>query len=316
MRRILADICYLDSRISTMAKILITGGTGLVGRTLSKLLHEKGHQIVHLSRSANSSVGYTTYQWDIDSQYIDEKAFTGVEYIIHLAGAGVADKRWTEARKKVIIDSRVDSIKLLKKYVEELQVPLRQFISASAIGYYGMDTGSQLLTEDSSSGSDYLAEVVKLWEEEADEFDTICPVSKIRIGVVLSSNGGAMREILKPIQWLVGAPLGSGKQVMSWIHIDDLVRIFEHVLDHELSGIYNAVAPNPVSNEALTKTLAKAVNKPLWLPNVPAFTMKLLLGEMSQIVLGGNHVSAKKIQSTGFKFLFYNIEESVNDLVG
>ncbi len=298
-----------------MAKILITGGTGLVGSKLSQLLSTDSHEIVHLSRSVAEDATYTTYQWDINKGYIDEAAFDGVEYIVHLAGAGVADKRWTANRKKVIIDSRVDSAALLLKYVKEQKVPLKQFISASAIGYYGSDTGDQVLKEDSSAGNDFLVDVVVKWEDAADQFNEVCPVAKVRIGVVLSSEGGAMMEILKPIKLYAGAPLGDGNQIMSWIHMDDLCEIFKYVLDQELDGTYNATAPHPVSNKKLTQILAKAVKKPLILPNVPKFVMKLMLGEMSQIVLGGSYVSAQKIEQAGFKFRYSEVEDAVNDLV-
>jgi len=306
----------IDSGKITMAKILITGGTGLVGRHLSSRLHAQGHQVVHLSRSENSQSTYPTYRWDIATGYIDEKAMSGVDYIVHLAGAGVADKRWTDERKQVILDSRTESIRLLYKNVRDQSVQLKAFISASAIGYYGADTGSNLLDEESAAGSDFLAEVVKQWESEADRFKEICPVCKVRIGVVLDADGGAMKEILKPINYYVGAPLGSGKQLMSWIHIDDLVSMFEYVIENQLTGTYNATAPNPVTNEALTKELAGVTGKPLWLPNVPAFVMKVILGEMAQIVLGGSKVSSEKIRKAGFTFKFTQIEDAVKDLIG
>ncbi|WP_421873953.1 TIGR01777 family oxidoreductase [Marinoscillum sp.] len=298
-----------------MAKILITGGTGLVGTHLSKILSKSGHEISHLSRSADPDATYPTFKWNIQEKYIDPKAFDGIDHIIHLAGAGVADKRWSMERKQVIIDSRVNSTRLLKEQVSNLGITLKSFISASAIGYYGMDTGEAHLKEDSSSGEDFLAQVVKKWESEADTFSDITSVAKVRIGVVLSDEGGAMAEIVKPIKFYVGAPLGTGLQYMSWIHIEDLCLVFKHVLEQKLSGTYNATAPNPVSNEALTKTLARVLNKPLWLPNVPAFVMRLMLGEMAEMVLGGNYVLSDKIQSTGFKFKFTEVEAAVKDLI-
>lgn len=298
-----------------MAKILITGGTGLVGNQLSKILSNSGHEVRHLSRTPDPDAEFPTFEWNIKENFLDPKAIDGIDHIIHLAGAGVADKRWTDDRKKVIINSRVDSIKLLHNEVKSANLKLDSFISASAIGYYGMDTGESHLDENSSAGEDFLAEVVKKWETEADTFAAITKVAKVRIGVVLSEKGGAMVEIAKPINYLVGAPLGSGKQYMSWIHLEDLCQVFAYVLENNLEGTYNATAPNPVTNEALTKTLAKALKKPLFLPNVPGFMMKLILGEMAEMVLGGNYVLSDKIQSTGFKFKFTEVEAAVKDLV-
>ena len=299
-----------------MAKIIITGGTGLVGSYLSKMLSNNSHEVIHLSRTPDSSAEYPTFEWNIKSGYIDPKAFDGVDHVIHLAGAGVADKKWTSSRKKEIIDSRVESIKLLKSHIEKHQVKLKSFISASAFGYYGMDTGETRLTEDSEPGEDFLAHVVKLWEAEADSLTELTKVAKVRIGVVLAKEGGALKEIAKPVKLFVGAPLGSGDQYMSWIHMYDLCAIFRHILENKLEGTYNATAPNPVTNEALTRSLAKALKKPLILPNVPSFVMRSLLGEMALMVLGGNYVLSDKIQSTGFKFKFTQVDAAVKDIHG
>ncbi|MEQ8469999.1 MAG: TIGR01777 family oxidoreductase [Marinoscillum sp.] len=298
-----------------MAKILITGGSGLVGTHLSHLLSSSGHQVRHLSRSHQPNGDYPTFLWDIQNQTIDEKAFDGLDHIIHLAGAGVADQKWTDKRKQIILDSRVDGIKLLHHYAEKLNLRLKSFISASAIGYYGLDTGDRKLDELKPPGSDFLAEVVKSWEAEADTFQSLTQVAKVRIGVVLSAEGGAMTEIMKPIKFYAGAPLGNGDQYMSWIHIEDLCRIFQFVLEEEIEGTYNAAAPNPVTNEALTKSLARALNKPLILPNVPGFVLKLMLGEMAQMVQGGNYVLSDKIREKGFKFNYTNIDSAVKNLL-
>lgn len=298
-----------------MAKILITGGTGLVGGYLSKMLTKRNHEVIHLSRTPSPSALFPTYDWNIKANYIDPLAFDNVDHVIHLAGAGVAEKRWSAQRKQVIIDSRVQSIKVLKENLEKNNVKLKAFISASAIGYYGMDTGAAKLYEDSSPGEDYLAHVVKLWEGEADTLSENTTVAKVRIGVVLAKEGGALKQLCVPIKYFVGAPLGSGQQYMSWIHINDLCEIFIHILENNLSGTYNATAPNPVTNEALTKSIAKTLRKPLILPNVPAFVMRLLLGKMAEMVLGGNRAYPDKIQSTGFKFRFIDVDGAVNDLL-
>jgi uncharacterized protein (TIGR01777 family) len=297
-----------------MAKILITGGSGLVGTQLSEQLTKDGHEVSHLSRTIGGS-NYPTFKWDLKKGFIDEEAFVGLDHIIHLAGAGVADERWTEKRKKLILDSRVDGVRLLYDYVSKLDVKLKSFVSASAIGIYGGDTGDVLLKEDSPYGNDFLAEVVKSWEAETDKFSKITKVAKVRIGIVLSEKGGALPEILKPIKLYAGAPLGTGEQYLSWIHINDLCAIFAYVVSENLQGVYNATAPNPVTNEAMTKAIAKTVNKPLILPNVPSFVMKLMLGEMAQIVLGGNKVSGEKIIKTGFRFEYDQLQDALRDLL-
>jgi uncharacterized protein (TIGR01777 family) len=297
-----------------MAKILITGGSGLVGTQLSEQLTKDGHEVSHLSRTIGGS-NYPTFKWDLKKGFIDEEAFVGLDHIIHLAGAGVADERWTEKRKKLILDSRVDGVRLLYDYVSKLDVKLKSFVSASAIGIYGGDTGDVLLKEDSPYGNDFLAEVVKSWEAETDKFSKITKVAKVRIGIVLSEKGGALPEILKPIKLYAGAPLGTGEQYLSWIHINDLCAIFAHVVSENLQGVYNATAPNPVTNEAMTKAIAKTVVKPLFLPNVPAFVMNLMLGEMAQIVLGGNKVSGERIIQTGFRFEYDLLQDALRDLL-
>ncbi|MFY0607945.1 MAG: TIGR01777 family oxidoreductase [Cyclobacteriaceae bacterium] len=298
-----------------MAKILITGGSGLVGNRLSEILAANGHQVTHLSRSSNPHAKYPTFKWSISDGEIDQKAFEGVDHIVHLAGAGVADKRWTSSRKKVILSSRVDAIGLLNDYVLRLGIKLKSFVSASGIGLYGADTGDMWLTEESGEGKDFLADVVKQWEAEADLFTHITKVTKVRIGVVLSEEGGALPEIMRPIRLFAGAPLGTGKQYMSWIHIDDLCELFRFVIENNIEGSVNATAPNPVTNKELTQSIAQTISKPLILPNVPAFVMKLMLGEMAQIVLGGNRVSSERIVEKGFKFRFTDVNLALQDLL-
>lgn len=299
-----------------MTKVLITGGSGLLGSEMSKLLSANGYEVRHLSRTVNGNEPFKTFRWDLGSGYIDENSLEGVEYIIHLAGAGIADERWTKARKKLIIDSRVQGLELLHQVIKKRNQKIKQLISASGIGYYGANRGQELLKESSDSGKDYLAEVVIKWENAADIFKDICPVTKLRIGVVLAENGGALQKMMQPVKWGVGAPLGSGRQILSWIHIHDLCQLFLFVLQQEKHGTYNAVAPNPVSNEALTKAIAHALKKPLWMPKVPAFALKLMLGEMAVLVLGGTLVSSDLIQQAGYQFKFTDVTEAVNDLIG
>jgi hypothetical protein len=299
-----------------MKKVLITGGSGLVGTELSALLKEKGYEVAHLTRNKKKDYPYQQFEWDIKKQEMEEEAIRFADVIIHLAGAGVADEKWTDKRKKIIIESRTESAALLYKTIAKLpEHAPKHFISASAIGYYGMDTGNKLVDENSAAGTDFLAEVTKKWEASANQFMSLqIPTAKIRIGIVLSEKGGALPQLAQPIKLFAGAPLGSGKQWMSWIHIEDLARLFLHIMENKLTGIYNGVGTNPATNKEVTKAVAKALNKPLILPNVPPFAMKLILGEMAQMVLGGNKVSAEKTLNSGFEFKFEQLDKALEDI--
>ncbi|MEM6841956.1 MAG: TIGR01777 family oxidoreductase [Bacteroidota bacterium] len=300
------------------AKVLITGGTGLVGTRLTQLLQEKGYTVTHLSRSVSGNEKVQTYQWNIEKKEIDPEALAGVDYIIHLAGAGIADKRWTDQRKELILKSRTESTALLKNSIAKLNShSIKAFVSASAVGHYGIDTGDTWMIEESPSGDGFAAEVTRQWEAAVDEINQLnLRVVKIRVGIVLSEKGGALVKIMQPIKFGVGAPLGRGGQHMSWIHLDDLCRLFIFALEqNDMKGVYNGVAPQPATNEELTKKTANVLNKPLFLPNVPAFALKLMLGEMSQVVTGGNRVSSQKIEEAGFKFEYTHLREALVDLL-
>lgn len=299
-----------------MKKVLITGGSGLVGTTLSAILKEKGHEVAHLTRKKKSDYPYQQFEWDIDKQVMDVEAIRFADVIIHLAGTGIADKRWTPARKKVILESRTQSTALLHKKIAKMpdEAPTH-FISASAIGYYGMDTGDTLVEESTAVGDDFLAEVTKAWEDSANPIEAMgIPTAKIRIGVVLTEKGGALEKLAQPIKLFVGSPLGSGNQWMSWIHLEDLAQLFVYIMENKLTGVYNGVGPSPATNEELTKAVAKALKKPLILPNVPKFALKLVLGQMALLVLGGNKVSAEKTLNTGFEFKFEKLENALKDI--
>jgi uncharacterized protein (TIGR01777 family) len=297
--------------------ILITGGTGLVGTRLSEKLIEKGYTVSILSRNAGEGK-IKKYRWDLKADHIDDAAIATADYIIHLAGAGVFDKRWTSSFKKEILDSRVNSTNLLGKKIASIPNSIKAVISASAIGIYGFDTGDNWQTETSPSGDGFLAEITKKWEAATE---SIAKAGKrlaiIRIGIVLSDKGGALQELSRPVKYFAGASLGSGNQYVSWIHMDDLCDMFIYAIENEkLSGVYNAVAPEPVTNKTLTKEIDKVLNRPLWLPNVPSFVMKLIVGaEQALIVLGGNRVSAKKIMEKGFKFKFASLTNALSDLL-
>ncbi|OOG70671.1 TIGR01777 family oxidoreductase [Algoriphagus sp. A40] len=294
-----------------MQNILITGGSGLIGQRITDLVEKKGYQVAWLSRGLQP--GRKSFLWNIEKQEIDPVAIEWADAIIHLAGAGVAEKRWTPDRKKLILESRTHSTRLLFSALEKSEKRPNTFISASAVGYYGLDTGTSLVDETSPAGSDFLAEVVKAWENEVKKIESLDIRTVIlRTGIVLDAGGGALGEMLKPP---VAAPLGSGDQWMSWIHIEDLARMFVFALEKTtLQGVYNAVGPNPATNQQLTQEAAYAKGKTYLGIGVPGFVLKLVLGEMAAMVLGGNRVSCQKIQKAGFQFEFYELSAALKDI--
>jgi uncharacterized protein (TIGR01777 family) len=293
-------------------KVLITGGSGLVGSYLTTLLIKKGYRVAWLSSSNTSRSGVITYNWDIRKNEIDVQALENAYAVIHLAGASVADGKWTSKRKKLIIKSRTKSAQLLYEAMQsEARIP-EVFVSASAIGIYPYDQAEALKEED-SKGDHFLAEVSKQWEEATDKFaEAGIRTAKFRIGVVLSKDRGALPQIAKPIRYGVGAPIGSGKQMMSWIDIEDLCNAFIYAIEAEsFSGVYNAVTSHPVSNKEMTKTVADVLGKPLWLPNVPEFVIKSVFGEKAEIILRGQNVSNEKLKGAGFQFKYDDIYKAV-----
>lgn len=299
-------------------KVLITGGSGLLGSRISELLSERGYEVVHLSRSKNGKSPYTTYRWDIGKGEIESGALDNTSFIIHLAGAGVADKRWTDDRKKLLKSSRIDSANLLLGHLEKSRSKIEAFVSASAIGIYGFDTGSILQTEDRVQlGDDFLATLTKAWETAADQFE-ICAsrVVKFRIGLVLSKKGGLLAKLLPPARFGLSTAFGDGEQYMSWIHIDDLAHMFAMAIEQKtMMGVYNAVAPNPVTNTDFLKTLARTIDRPYILPNTPKIVLKLAFGELSSVITGGNKVSSEKIEKTGFSFGFETLDKALLNIL-
>jgi len=260
-------------------------------------------------------MGCKAFEWDIGKKHIDKRAFDGITDTIHLAGAGIADKRWTSSRKKVLIESRVDSAVLLLKYVRELNIELKSFVSASGIGYYGTETTSHVFMESDSPSDEFVAEICVKWEAAADQFKNTCRVVKLRTGVVLAAEGGALEKLSQPIKLGFGAPIGSGKQYMPCIHIEDLCRMYLHALENKnINGVYNAVSGEKSTNEELTQAVARTLHKPLWLPNVPGFVMKAAFGEMANILLGGSHVSAEKIKKSGFEFKYPTLRKALEEI--
>jgi len=305
-----------------MQNILITGGTGLVGNRLTEMLIAKGYTITILSRSKdlvsnNSSIKYA--YWNIDEQYIDANAIATASAIINLAGAGVADKRWTPQRKKEIVDSRVNAGRLLVNALQKLPNNITTVVSASAIGWYApQQNNGPKYQENQPSNTDFLGETCKQWEQSVHPISlTKKRLVKLRIGIVLSKNGGALKEFLKPIKFGIAAILGSGKQQISWIHIDDLCRMFIAALENEnLNGVYNAVAPEVTTNSKLTLCLAKKLRGSFFIPiYVPKFILKLVVGEMSVEVLKSSNISCQKIHDTGFQFLFPSVQNVVENLL-
>lgn len=288
--------------------ILITGANGMVAKQLSQVLKEK-YTLRFLTRNKQAE---NHFEWDIAKKYIDDKAVQNVSHIIHLAGAGIADKNWTVQRKKEIISSRVQSAELILGSLKKQGLKVKSFISASGISYYGTETTNTIYDENSPLGKGFLAHVCKLWEGIADEFensDIAQRVVKLRTGVVLGKDSEAIKKTVLPIKYYLGAVLGSGKQFMPWIHIDDLVKMFVFVLQNQdLKGIFNAVSPQEMNNKEFTFGIAKALKKPILFPFVPAFVLKIVFGELSQIILKGSRVSSKKIENEGFVFSYSNLE--------
>ena len=296
--------------------ILITGASGLIGQRLTELLLQKGYHVSHLGRKSREGK-IPSYVWDIEQGIVDGRAFQNIDSVIHLAGAGVADKPWTQKRKHEILESRTKSTQLLFRELSKNKHSIKSFISASAIGYYGFGDSEEVFVEENEAGTDFLASVTSQWETEVDKLNELyLRVVKVRIGIVLSDKGGALKPMILPIKLFAGSPLGSGKQYMSWIHIDDLCRLFIHAVENEsMAGAYNAVAPVPVTNKEFIKTISKVVERPLWLPNVPGFVLKLLLGEMAGLILNGSRIDSSKIQKTAFQFQYPILDDALRNLL-
>ncbi len=299
-------------------RVLITGATGLIGKELVKQCLKQQIDVHYLTTSKSKledTENYKGFYWNPRLGEINSDAIQGVDAIIHLAGATIA-KRWTSDYKTEILESRVLTGNLLFNTLQKNEHVIKHFISSSGVNVYPSDY-NELYTEDFKGVDDsFLGNVVVSWEEVADKFNHLnIKVSKIRTGMVLDSKEGALPQIIKPIKFGVGAALGSGNQWQSWIHLQDIAKIYLHVLTSKLEGTFNAVAPEPVTNSEMTKVLAKHLKKPLILPNVPEFALKLILGEMATLLTSSQNVSSQKIEKTGFKFDYPNLKEAVKDLL-
>ncbi len=297
-----------------MNKIIITGGSGLLGSHLLPFLETKNFVPAILSRKSNKDDS-NFYTWDPEAGKIDVSVLNGASAIIHLAGAGIADKAWTAKRKKEILDSRVKSAELLFETLKSNSHTIRTIVSASAVGIYG-DGADEWKTEESAIDHGFLQDTCRAWEESVQRFKELgIRVVILRIGVVLAKDGGAYPQMSLPVKFLAGAALGSGEQYISWVHIDDLCRMISYALETEkTTGVYNAVSSQPVTNSEFYRVLADKLNRPLWPFNVPASLLNIILGKKAELVLDGQRVSNKKVLSTGFEFNFNNLPEAIEKL--
>jgi uncharacterized protein (TIGR01777 family) len=295
--------------------ILITGATGMIGKKLIAGLLVQGHKVSILTRKPLKIKDVQVYLWNVEKGEIDKTCLEGVNTVVHLAGAGIADQKWTKDRKQQIIDSRVESTALLYKTIKETGAPVRNFISSSASGYYG-DRNDEILIESSAPGEGFLAECCILWEKAIDEGKALgLRIVKFRTGFVLGKNGGGLASLARPIRLFAGAALGTGKQWVPWIHINDIVSMYMSAIDNDLyEGAYNGCAPHPVSNEMLTKAVAKKLKRPVWPINVPEKVLEMILGKMSVIVTTSTNLSAQKILDQGFKFEYVQLEDALNEI--
>jgi uncharacterized protein (TIGR01777 family) len=299
-----------------MEKVLITGGTGMVGRYLARRLAANNYEVGILSRRAGEQDGIRIYRWDVGKQYIDPEALKGVSHIIHLAGAGIADKRWTAAYKKELVSSRLDSAAFLFEAVTSRDIKIKTFVSASAVGFYGEEV-SGIAREDDPPGSDFLARLCVEWEAAASRFKRAgIRTVMIRTGVVLAKNGGYIKQVSAPIKWFAGAALGTGKQLTSWVHVDDLCGMYiKAIEDDGMSGPYNAVAPHPVTNKEITRRMAEKLKRPLLLPPVPRVVLRLVLGEVAGTLLSDQHAAPDKIKARGFVFRYPDIGSALDNVM-
>ncbi len=299
-------------------KVLITGATGLIGTELVSLLLQNGINVNYLTTSKNkiiNELNYNGFYWSPEQGIIDENCLMGVDSIINLAGANIS-KRWTNSYKQEIIESRLLSSALLFKAVKSNPNQVKQIVSASGTSIYP-NSDTIIFDENSTQVNDnFLGNVVVKWEESADKFATLgLKVCKLRTGIVLSTKGGVLVEMLKTIKLGLGSSFGSGKQIQSWIHVHDIAALYYFAINNNLEGVYNAVSPNPVTNDELTFSIAKVLKKPLFMPNIPKFIMKLILGEMHELLFENRHLSANKIIDEGFVFKFKTIDNALKNIL-
>lgn len=301
-----------------METVCITGGTGLIGSSLMRILKLSSYRVLVLSREKSDDPDSILRFWDYRNGIIDDMALRDSDHFVHLAGANIGEGRWTPERKKEIRDSRVLSTRLLYETFARMKKRPKTFISASAIGVYGHNTGGILIDEERvKPGDDFLATVTREWEEEVNRIrDLGIRVVILRNGVVLSYFGGMVPRLMKIVKLGLAAPVGSGEQYISWVHLDDLIDLYKYCLEYRhIEGTYNGVAPNPVTNSKFIKIMAGIMEKPFFLPSVPSFVLRMVLGEKASIILGGNRVSPKKIVDEGFRFKFEHVEDALFNII-
>lgn len=300
-----------------MKTILITGGSGMVGTALTALLKEKNYHVIWLSRERYLKGKTPRYHWDYRNHEIDEEAIEKANIIVHLAGKNISDNIWTNSVKQRIEESRVKTAQLLFDIVKKQNKKLDAFISASAIGYYGQENTKKILTEDDTpEKDDFMARTCQKWESEAHRFSEKLGVRTVilRTGVVFSQDSEALKKMAMPVRYGVGSPIASGKQYVSWVHIDDLCQMyFKAIEDASMHGVYNTVAPDYITNAGLMRTIARIYKRPFFLPNVPAFVMRLFFGEMAEMIIHGSRISSQKIKEAGFVFKFPELKPALKD---
>lgn len=295
-----------------MAKnILLTGGTGFIGRYLTDVLVANGFSVSVLSRdNRKNTEKITYYKWNLKKNYIDENAILKADFIIHLAGEGIVEKRWTEKRKIKILESRIQPIRLIYSVLKKHNKSLDAFVSASAVGIYGAITSSVICTENTPPANDFLGTTCQQWEAAADKIESLgIRTVKIRTGIVLGRNEGFLQKTNPGFKIGFGTILGSGEQYLPWIHIEDLSQIYlKAIIDNQMTGAYNAAVTDSTTHISFSKTLASLYGYKIWLPKIPSFILKIVLGEMSQPILEGQRVSSEKIQQAGFKFEYDDLK--------
>ena len=295
-------------------KVLITGGSGLLGSALTKKLLKNSVDVVHLTRNKSSKNDVKNYLWNWEKNEIDENCFVGVTHIVHLAGAGIAEKAWTQKRKEQIVKSRVLTTRLMHSKITQLKLPISGFIAASAVGIYGAQISEKVFTEKDKAFEDFMGNCCKQWENSIDKFESISRVVKLRLGVILDKNHGALPRIANMVKNRIGSPLGNGQQYMPWIHIEDVVNVFyKSILDEEISGTFNTVSSDYITNSELTNKIGNVFNRKIWLPNVPSFVLKFLYGEMSETILKGVKVSNKKLKEE-INLKYEKIEDALTEI--
>jgi uncharacterized protein (TIGR01777 family) len=297
--------------------VLITGGSGLVGRYLTSVLLEQGFNVSHLSRGTDQFGKVRVHKWDPAKKILDPIILQSVDYIIHLAGANLGESRWTEKRKREIISSRVDSAILLYNTVSQNGIKLKGFISASGISYYGTVTSEHIFTEKDPPSNDFLGQVCRKWEEAAELFEQAgVRTVKIRTAIALEKNDPALTKMMMPSKFGFLGGTGSGKQYMPWIHIQDLCGIYlKAIQDETMSGPYNAVAPQHITHMEFIRTLAAVIKKPVVPVPLPGLALKAVYGEMADLVLRGSRVSSEKIRNAGYEFRFGDLENALENVL-